>query len=143
MLSQKISKYSDDTYFDLLNHLFEDLLHWTLERPEIIPAVDIEEFKLLFFLFLTSRKKSNTSTYNEYFCLKYSDEIVDLFLHFRSVCSSYGTLFLQGRGCCSNDLLEFILENSFIQEENYENEIYEEENDCEFENYSTSKIKYW
>ena len=125
MLSQKISKYSDDTYKDLFDHLYENLLDWIICNPEIIPIVDIEDFRSYFYLFLFNQNHNYLNEYNEYFVLKYSDNIVDLFLSFKDICSSYGTIFLHEKGRSSNDLLEFISKFSIINED-YENELIEE-----------------
>ena len=57
MLSQKISKYSDDTYKDLFDHLYENLLDWIICNPEIIPIVDIEDFRSYFYLFLFNQNQ--------------------------------------------------------------------------------------
>ena len=134
MLSQKISKYSEDTYKDLFDHLYEDLLDWIICNPEIIPIVDIEDFRIYFYLFLLNQNHNYLNEYNEYFVLKYSDNIVDLFLSFKDICSSYGTIFLHEKGRSANDLLEFISKFSIINED-YENELMEEygENSLDYE----------
>jgi len=67
---------------------------------------------------------------DDFFTLKYSDEIIDLFLKFKIISENYGsTLF--SKKCNSYDLIEFLEKNIYINE-NYkdefkDNDIFEEE----------------
>ena len=108
MLSQRISKYSEDRYCDLFDTLYGELLVWINERSEIIVNVDLETLKIYFIEFLLVHKERKND-YNEYFVLTYSDDIVDLFIGFKEICNSYGTNFLKEKGRTSDDLSEFIL----------------------------------
>jgi len=117
MFSQRISKYSEDRYYDLFNTLYQKLLQWIINRPEIIILGDMETLEPFFIEFVIrplENKKQND--YNEYFILTYSDDIVELFIEFKNICSSYGTHFLKEKGRTSDDLSEFILSHSIIQE---------------------------
>ena len=128
MFSQRISKYSEDRYCDLFDTLYNELLVWINERSEIIVNVDLETLKIYFIEFLLVHKERKND-YNEYFVLTYSDDIVDLFIGFKEICNSYGTNFLQEKGRTSDDLSEFILENSSIHEKRSESEIMDEDNE--------------
>ena len=130
MLLKKISKYGDNTYLDLLNHLYQNLVDWILQRPEIIPIVDVNEFKLNFFHFLLNNNNNNNNNNNdEYFSLKYSEDIVDLFIQMKNICTSYNTSLLENKNYTSDDLSHFIFNHSLICETSFENEIEEEENE--------------
>ena len=130
MLSQRISKYSEDRYCDLFDTLYGELLVWINERSEIIVNVDLETLKIYFIEFLLVHKERKND-YNEYFVLTYSDDIVDLFIRFKEIGNSYGTVLLKEKGRTSDDLSEFILSIASIHENMYEVEIIDEENEYE------------
>jgi len=130
MLSQRISKYSEDRYCDLFDTLYGELLVWINERSEIIVNVDLETLKIYFIEFLLVHKERKND-YNEYFVLTYSDDIVDLFISFKEIGNSYGTVLLKEKGRTSDDLSEFILSIASIHENMCENEIIDEENEYE------------
>lgn len=53
---------------------------------------------------------------DDYFNLKYSDDIIDLFLKFKEISKNYGsTLF--DKKCNSYDLIEFLEENTYLVEQ--------------------------
>lgn len=131
MLSQRISKYSEDRYCDLFDTLYGELLVWINGRSEIIVNVDLETLKIYFIEFLLVHKERKND-YNEYFVLTYSDDIVDLFIGFKEICNSYGTHFLKEKGRTSDDLSEFILSIASIHENMGENEIMDDENEYEY-----------
>ena len=132
MLSQRISKYSEDRYCDLFDTLYGELLVWINERSEIIVNVDLETLKIYFIEFLLVHKERKND-YNEYFVSTYSDDIVDLFIGFKERCNSYGTHFLQEKGRTSDDLSEFILDIASIHEKHSERETLEDDNEYEYE----------
>jgi len=132
MFSQRISKYSEDRYWDLFDTLYNELFAWIVKRPEIILNVDLETLKIYFIEFLLNHKE-RTNDYNEYFVLTYSDDIVDLFIGFKERCNSYGTHFLQEKGRTSDDLSEFILDIASIREKMSESEIMDDDHANEYE----------
>jgi len=131
MFSQKINKYTEETYHDLFDALYNILLKWIFNRPEIIPLEEIDDFKIYFIEFLLVPKEQNND-YHEYYSLEYSDEIVDLFINLKEICSSRGTKFLHEKGRTSDDLSEFILKHAQINEKN-ESSILDEELDHDYE----------
>jgi hypothetical protein len=131
MFSQKINKYTEETYHDLFGLLYNILLQWIFNRPEIIPLEEIDDFKIYFIEFLLVPKEQNND-YHEYYTLEYSDEIVDLFINLKEICSSRGTNFLHEKGRTSDDLSEFILKHAMINEKN-ESSILDEELDHDYE----------
>ena len=131
MFSQKINKYTEETYHDLFDTLYNILLKWIFNRPEIIPLEEIDDFKIYFIEFLLVPKEQNND-YHEYYSLEYSDEIVDLFINLKETCSSRGTKFLHEKGRTSDDLSEFILKHAIKNEKN-ESSILDEELDHDYE----------
>lgn len=67
---------------------------------------------------------------DDLFTIKYSDEIVDLFLKFRDISNNYGsTLF--NKKCNSYDLVEFLQDNTYLIEKDNiskENELFMDDN---------------
>lgn len=131
MFSQKINKYTEETYHEFFGSLYNILLQWIFNRPEIIPLEDIDGLKIYFIEFLLCPKEQDTD-YNEYYTLEYSDEIVDLFIQLKDICSSSGTQFLHEKGRTSDDLSEFILKHAMINDKN-ESGIIDEELDHDYE----------
>ena len=77
-------------------------------------------------------KNDNINYYSdyEYFNLKYSDDVVDLFLEFKEITKGYGSMLLYDKEDNSNNLLDFlhnyceiIEEEESIDDDNYEEEI--------------------
>ena len=48
MFSQKINKYTEETYHEFFGSLYNILLQWIFNRPEIIPLEDIDGLKIYF-----------------------------------------------------------------------------------------------
>jgi hypothetical protein len=67
---------------------------------------------------------------DDLFTIKYSDEIVDLFLKFKDISNNYGsTLF--NKKCNSYDLVEFLQDNTYLIEKDNiskENELFMDDN---------------
>lgn len=121
VLSQKISKFSDDTFKDLFEKLFSKLIQWIEKEDNIYPITDYNTCKKKFFIFLidnvTNGKYLND---NDYIVFKYLDDLTDLFLHMKDISSSYTSNILHEHFRTSNDLLFFIFDNCIYVEENKE-----------------------
>jgi len=126
ILEKKISKYSDDTYKDVLNHLLSYFKAEIYNHEELVSINDYTEVKVLFFHFVMSNKGYNQSYYDEYIDLKYSETMVDMFLEMKNICESYTVNLLD----CKNgyDLLSFVMDNFCIQSDCNQHEIIDYEN---------------
>ena len=132
ILYQKISKYSDDLYIDLLDHLFIHIVKWVDSNEEIKLLYDFQEIRLLFFYFILN-KKHNNDNYDLKYDLKYSDDLTNIFITMKNISNSYCTKILERK--TSYDLLEFCMNISYIEEIYHDNEENYHENELN-ENYN-------
>ena len=132
MLQQKISKYSDDTYLDLLNKLFLIFNSWLSKQKDLIVIDDINELKLNFFLVILNKTYTFQNYYDDYFTCKYSEDMVDLFLKMKNISNNYGSNILDN-DFTSDNLLNYLQFHTFV-DDNIENQedMNEELNDYEF-----------
>ena len=132
MLQQKISKYSDDTYLDLLNKLFLIFNSWLSKQKDLIVIDDINELKLNFFLLILNKTYTFQNYYDDYFTCKYSEDMVDLFLKMKNISNNYGSNILDN-DFTSDNLLNYLQFYTFV-DDNIENQedMNEELNEYEF-----------
>ena len=115
-LSMDISKYSNDKNKDVLDTLFLLLINFIKEHDELYLEEDLETFKVLFYQFMFTKNVGNVDEKKELFVLKYSNEIIDLFLKLKEISNSYCSNLFNKKGFTSNHLLEFLTQNIYIQE---------------------------
>ena len=115
-LSMDISKYSNDKNKDVLDTLFLLLINFIKEHDELYLEEDLETFKVLFYQFMFTKNVGNVDEKKELFVLKYSKEIIDLFLKLKEISNSYCSNLFNKKGFTSNHLLEFLTQNIYIQE---------------------------
>ena len=115
-LSMDISKYSNDKNKDVLDTLFLLLINFIKEHDELYLEEDLETFKVLFYQFMFTKNVDNVDEKKELFVLKYSNEIIDLFLKLKEISNSYCSNLFNKKGFTSNHLLEFLTQNIYIQE---------------------------
>ena len=84
-------------------------------------------FQKNFYGFLCNQNEINN--YDEYFDMKYSDEIIDLFLDMKEITKSYGSLLFYEKNRTSYDLQVFLFNNITLTEDNDYGEEMEYEND--------------
>ena len=125
LLICQTSKWSDYTNKEMFDKLFIILYNWIVKQDDILINNEIE-FKYLFYSFLC-RVYVNTqkNEYEEYYAIKFSEDIVDLFIQMKEVSQLYGSFFLHEKGRTSDDLLQFILQNIIIDESSNDDEFYE------------------
>ena len=137
ILSQKISKYGDDTYEDLFDEMFNVLVEWLEKQENIYPITDFKTFRSRFFIFLIDNYSEGVNLIDEYPVYKYSEDIVDIFLNMKDISHSYTSNILHENFRTSNDLLQFIFDYCIYQEkikENENNNFHINELESEYEN---------
>tara|TARA_Y100000590_G_scaffold459607_1_gene617120 strand:- start:1751 stop:2191 length:441 start_codon:yes stop_codon:yes gene_type:complete len=110
-LFQKTSKYSDSTNFEMFNHLFFLFQEWLFNRKEIIILTDQDTLQYEFYNFLLISEYSDTNdndSLNDYILMKYSEDIIDMFINFRRITQSYGSQILHEKNRTANQLSCFI-----------------------------------
>ena len=130
-LYQKPNGWDDITNKQIIDHLYSVLLKWINDQNELLITIEPDIFKVRFYIFMY-HKNDNINYYSdyEYFNLKYSDDVVDLFLEYKEITKGYGSMLLYDKEDNSNNLLDFlhnyceiIEEEESIDDDNYEEEI--------------------
>ena len=121
-LYQKVYSWDDIIYKDILDHLFEVIMMW-IERNGFELIVEREIFNASFYIFVYSNK--TTLVDDEYYELKYMEDMVDLFLNLKDITKSYGSQLFHEKNRTSNDLFHFLF--TYIEEIDYGEE--EDSND--------------
>ena len=103
-LYKKVSKYSDSTNKELVDLLFYHLNEFIINNDLIM---NIEQSDLLLNFYIFNHNKYLKNTNNEYFDMKYHEDIVDLFILFKGITESYGS-DLYSNGETADILLNFI-----------------------------------
>lgn len=137
ILSQKISKYGDDTYEDLFDEMFNVLVGWLEKQENIYPITDFKTIRSRFFIFLIDNYSEGVNLIDEYPVYKYSEDIVDIFLNMKDISHSYTSNILHENFRTSYDLLQFIFDYCIYQEkikENENNNFHINELESEYEN---------
>lgn len=103
-LYKKVNKYSDSTNKELVDLLFYHLNEFIISNDLIM---NIEQSDLLLNFYIFNHNKYLKNTNNEYFDMKYHEDIVDLFIVFKGITESYGS-DLYSNGETADILLNFI-----------------------------------
>jgi hypothetical protein len=108
----------------LVNNLLELIINWLNNTTDVYCETDYNTFKINFFkfIYLGINNKRNKLYLNDlYYELKYNSDIVSLYLELTNFLNSQGSLMFENFK--SYDLLEFLIENTYIlEEESIENE---------------------
>tara|TARA_Y100001936_G_scaffold253588_1_gene319205 strand:+ start:7653 stop:8087 length:435 start_codon:yes stop_codon:yes gene_type:complete len=132
VLHKKTSKYSDITNKFMFHKLFLLFYNWILIKDDLI--IINNTLRLSFYTFLCRLDKCKNSNdfgisndSHDYIVVKYSEEIVELFLKMKEITKSYGSLILHEEGRTSDDLLQVLIENVELVDEYTEEEINEKD----------------
>lgn len=102
-------KYSDIKNKNLIDILFLQLKDFIYNNDLELNISD-EDLLIHFYIFNYDRKITNTN--NEYFDFKYHEDIVDMFISFKELCKSQGSLLFNEKKDTADNLLNFI--NKYI-----------------------------
>ena len=129
-LFQKTSQYSDSTNIEMFDKLFFILQKWLMNKKDISIINDFETIQYHFYIFLLSLDYQcikNNNYDNDFILIKYSDEIIDMFIDFKEITCSYGSQYLHEKNRTADQLLHFIhtftepyTENDFLEDYNNE-----------------------
>ena len=72
----------------------------------------------IFYTFICNISNDIDYYYDEFMVMKYSEDIVDLFLQMKDITQSHGSSFLHEKGRTSDDLLQFIIRNVIVIDDN-------------------------
>ena len=129
-LFQKTSQYSESTNIEMFDKLFFILQKWLMNKKDISIINDFETIQYHFYIFLLSLDYQcikNNNYDNDFILIKYSDEIIDMFIDFKEITRSYGSQYLHEKNRTADQLLHFIhtftesyTENEFVEDYNNE-----------------------
>lgn len=130
----------DTTYTikDVLNECCNDIFIWINQTPEVEHDYEKKTVKNLFYKFMY-KKYHKKQIYNfkpydqgmyEYFSLKFSQDIINLFIGFKEITKRYNLYLFHTRYDISLDLEQFLFNILLIEDPYYDDcdEIYEENN---------------
>ena len=112
---QTVNPWDDILNKDILDHLFEVILMW-IEQQEVELIIERNIFNIYFYIFIYSNQTEFVK--DEYYNIKYSEDMVDLFLELKEITKSYGSQLLHEKNRTSNDLFHFIF--TYVDEFNFE-----------------------
>ena len=114
-LYQTVNPWDDILNKDILDHLFEVILMW-IEQQEVELIIERNIFNIYFYIFIYSNQTDFVK--DEYYNIKYSEDMVDLFLELKEITKSYGSQLLHEKNRTSNELFHFIFTyvDEFISE---------------------------
>lgn len=124
-LYQTVNPWDDILNKDILDHLFEVILMW-IEQQEVELIIERNIFNIYFYIFIYSNQTEFVK--DEYYNIKYSEDMVDLFLELKEITKSYGSQLLHEKNRTSNDLFHFI----FTYVDEFNSEIEDDINDILF-----------
>jgi len=135
----------DESYYikDVLNECVKDIICLVNSNPEVEFDYEEETFKYKFyqFIYLTyvCQRKDDFEPYDEdmyeYFSLKFSEDIINLFLGFKEIVRRYNLDLFHQKGETSIELEDFLF-NTLLVEDPY----YDEDDDTDEENNISSTI---
>ena len=130
----------DESYYikDVLNECVKDIIYLVNSNPELEFDYEEETFKDKFyhFMYLTyvCQIKDDFTPYDddmyEYFTLKFSEDIINLFLGFKEIGRRYNLDICHQKGETSTDLEDFLFNTLLVEDPYYE----EDDMDLEEEN---------
>ena len=124
-LYQKVYSWDDIIYKDILDHLLDVIVMW-IEQNGFELSVEREIFNAYFYIFAYTNQTNLIE--DEYYELKYMEDMVDLFLNLKDITKSYGSHLFHEKNRTSNDLFHFLF--TYIEEVDYIEE--EDSNDIIF-----------
>jgi len=120
----------DDSYCikDVLNECSKDIFLFVSSNPEVEFDYEEETFMNKFYQFIYhnyyKQKKDNFEPYDEelylYFSLKFSQDIVDLFMKFKEITRSYNLHLFHKRDDISLYLEDFLFNTLLIEDPYYD-----------------------
>ncbi len=115
---------------DVLNLMIEDIFFWIKTTPEIECEYSNNTFKDNFYQMIYNNylypDKDNFTPYDEemyeYFTLKFSNDINDLFMKFRNICNLYNLDLFHQKNDNSLNLQDFLFDYLLIEDPYYDSD---------------------
>jgi hypothetical protein len=117
---------NDSRMIDLLNDMFENIITWVENEPELEWFYTTNYSRIDFYITMYRNtidlNRNNLSeSMIEYISLQYSQDMVDLFLECKEKSMNYGSRLLQNNETADN-FLQFIINNLYFINDDSDNE---------------------
>jgi hypothetical protein len=128
-LQTKIDYEENYTIKDVIDIIFKKILNWISQNYEIELIYDLHTFRVYFYNFIYSNYKptKNDDLYEEYFYMKFSEDIINIYLECKEFEKSVNKTLLTS----SFDLEEFLFLTLEIEDPYYDDINSDEENNLE------------
>ena len=134
-LKEKPIKVDDNiTNKYLVNNLIRMIIDWINTTTDVYCNTDYNTFQINFYKYIYLRinnKYDKLESNDLYYELKYNDDVVSLYLELNNFMNSQGALMFKNFE--SYNLLEFLMNNTYILEEELQNQENEEVTYYEYE----------
>ena len=122
--------YDKEYYIkDVLNELLDEITYFVESTPELECDYEESTFKYKFYQF--AYQKEEFVPYDEelyeYFSLKFSQDIINIFLRFKEITKRYNVDIFHGKQDISLDLEDFLFDHLLVEDPYYD-ELDEENN---------------
>ena len=120
--------YDKDYYIkDVLNELIDEITYFVELTPELECDYEESTFKFKFYQFAYRshiNKKEEFVPYDEelyeYFSLKFSQDIINIFLRFKEITKRYNVDIFHGKRDISLDLEDFLFDHLLVEDPYYD-----------------------
>lgn len=138
---KKNNHWDNTTNKMILDQILSKIIQYIIKNNELFFKYELYLFRLNFYIFAYTQKVENYeySENYEYFNMKYSDDIVDLFLEIKEFTKANGSTLFHNKQT-SNNLLDFLYNNIVVYNEKLEenDEDYDENDNFYMDSYENN-----
>ena len=138
---KKNNHWDNTTNKMILDQILSKIIQYIIKNNELFFKYELDLFRLNFYVFAYTQKVENYeySENYEYFNMKYSDDIVDLFLEIKEFTKANGSTLFHNKQT-SNNLLDFLYNNIVVYNEKLEenDEDYDENDNFYMDSYENN-----
>lgn len=138
---KKNNHWDNTTNKMILDQILSKIIQYIIKNNELFFKYELDLFRLNFYIFAYTQKVENYeySENYEYFNMKYSDDIVDLFLEIKEFTKANGSTLFHNKQT-SNNLLDFLYNNIVVYNEKLEenDEDYDENDNFYMDSYENN-----
>lgn len=138
---KKNNHWDNTTNKMILDQILSKIIQYIIKNNELFFKYELDLFRLNFYIFAYTQKVENYeySENYEYFNMKYSDDIVDLFLEIKEFTKANGSTLFHNKQT-SNNLLDFLYNNMVVYNEKLEenDEDYDENDNFYMDSYENN-----
>jgi|TARA_B110000914_G_C15233812_1_gene340908 hypothetical protein len=138
---KKNNHWDNTTNKMILDQILSKIIQYIIKNNELFFKYELDLFRINFYIFAYTQKVEDYeySENYEYFNMKYSDDIVDLFLEIKEFTKANGSTLFHNKQT-SNNLLDFLYNNMVVYNEKLEenDEDYDENDNFYMDSYENN-----